>query len=98
MSVLLVTHPAYLEHESGRRHPERPERLAAVLAGVDASGVRDGIVGVSPRAATRDELERVHPATYLDALERFCASGGGRLDVDTRPGPGSGNARALAGW
>src|SRR5438132_3134300 len=96
MSVLLVTHPAYLEHESGRGHPERPERLAAVLAGVDAAGVREGIVGVSPRAATRDELARVHPAPYLDALEQFCASGGGRLDADTGAGPGSWNAAALA--
>ena len=96
MTVLLVTHPAYLEHESGRGHPERPERLAVVLAGVDAAGVRDGIVGVAPRAATRDELERVHPAAYLDAVERFCASGGGRLDADTGAGPGSWNAAVLA--
>src|SRR5438132_8286388 len=96
MSVLLVTHPAYLEHESGRGHPERPERLAAVLAGVDAAGVREGIVGVSPRAATRDELALVHPAPYLDALEQFCASGGGHLDADTGAGPGSWNAATLA--
>jgi acetoin utilization deacetylase AcuC-like enzyme len=35
------------------------------------------------RAATRDELERVHPARYLDALQRFCEEGGGPIDGDT---------------
>ena len=28
-------------------------------------------------------LEAVHPASYVDAIERFCAAGGGPLDADT---------------
>jgi acetoin utilization deacetylase AcuC-like enzyme len=35
------------------------------------------------RPATREQLERVHPAPYLDALERVARLGGGALDADT---------------
>ena len=35
------------------------------------------------RPATREQLERVHPTPYVDALERLARSGGGALDADT---------------
>src|SRR4029077_18862120 len=35
------------------------------------------------RPATREQLQRVHPAPYLDALERVARAGGGALDADT---------------
>ena len=86
--VLVVTDPLFAEHDPGRGHPERPARLDAVLAGLEAVGYgtadrQRGDELASRRAATRAELERVHPAAYLDALERVCASGGGALDADT---------------
>ena len=94
--VLLVTHPAYLEHVPGRRHPERPARLQAVLAGLAAAGLDDALVPTTPRPATRAELERVHPAHYLDWLRELCLAGGGVLDIDTRAGPASWDAAVLA--
>jgi acetoin utilization deacetylase AcuC-like enzyme len=54
------------------------------------------VVQAAPRAATRSELELVHPASFLDALERFCRSGGGHLDPDTHAGPASWDAALLA--
>jgi acetoin utilization deacetylase AcuC-like enzyme len=75
-------------HDTGPRHPEHPSRLAAVREGVADAGL--GAVPPLPqRAAARDELLRVHSAPYLDALERFCAAGGGELDPDTVVAPGS---------
>jgi acetoin utilization deacetylase AcuC-like enzyme len=41
-------------------------------------------------------MERVHPAVYLDALERFCVGGGGRIDEDTRASAESWDAASLA--
>jgi acetoin utilization deacetylase AcuC-like enzyme len=93
---LLLTHPRYLDHETGVGHPERPARLEAVLSGVKYAGVDEAIVPVEPRTATREELERVHPARYLDAIERFCQNGGGALDPDTHVGPNSWEAALLA--
>src|ERR1700739_2626497 len=68
-TVLLETHEAYFDHDPGRGHPERPARLRAVLQGINASGVRDAIVCIPPREATRQELELIHDAAYLDAVE-----------------------------
>lgn len=96
MAVLLLTHPACLDHDTGRGHPERPARLEAVLAGVERVGLGDELVRMVPRPATRDELERVHPAAFLDALAALVAAGGGRIDADTTAGPASWDAAVLA--
>src|SRR5436309_683174 len=96
MVVVLETHPAFLAHDTGAGHPERPARLRAVLAGIEAAGVGDAVRHLAPRPATRAELERVHPAAYLDALERFCAAGGGDIDADTSVCSASWDAALLA--
>ncbi len=96
MTVLFATHAAYLEHLAGPRHPERPERLGAVIDGVADAGLTEALVPLEPRPATRAELELVHPAPYLDRIERICAGGGGRLDPDTYASPGSWTAATLA--
>jgi acetoin utilization deacetylase AcuC-like enzyme len=96
MAVLFSTHAAYLEHLAGPRHPERPERLQAVLSGIERDGIMDALVPLEPIAATRADLERVHPATYLDRIERLSAAGGGRLDPDTYASPGTWRAASLA--
>ncbi len=95
-AVLLSTDPAYFGHLTGPHHPECPERLRAVLDGIRDSGAADAIVEVQPRAATGEELERVHAPRYLEAVEQFCAAGGGALDPDTRASAGSWSAALLA--
>lgn len=96
MTVLFATHAAYLDHLAGPRHPERPERLQAVLDGATRAGLGDALVPVEPLAASRDDLERVHPAPYLDRIEGICHMGGGRLDPDTYASSGSWTAARLA--
>ena len=82
-TVLISTHEAYLDHDAGYGHPERPARLGAVLDGIRHAGAGDALVFVAPRPATHDELARVHSPAYLKALEDFCQHGGGALDLDT---------------
>lgn len=94
--VLLETHSCYIEHDTGRGHPERPARLNAVVDGVKAAGIDDAVVHVSPRPATREELAGVHDPAYLDAVEQFCRAGGGALDPDTVVCPSSWEAAVLA--
>jgi acetoin utilization deacetylase AcuC-like enzyme len=81
--VLLVTHPQFALHDTGPGHPERPERLVAVLEGVAAASVDDAWLAAEPRPATAEEVARVHPGRYLRGLEEFVAAGGGHLDTDT---------------
>ncbi|MEI7546789.1 MAG: histone deacetylase [Actinomycetota bacterium] len=96
MTVLFATHAAYLEHLAGPRHPERPERLNAVWEGVQLAGLADAMEMLVPKAATRAELELVHPVHYLDRIEGICAAGGGQLDPDTYASEGSWRAASLA--
>ncbi len=96
LSILFVTHPDLAGHDTGPGHPERPARLEAVLAGARAAGLDDELVPIATRPATRAELESLHPAPYLDALERFCAAGGGQVDADTEAVPASWAAVLLA--
>lgn len=82
MRVLLVTHPVFASHETGRGHPERPARLAAAADGVRGAPVE--LVETPAPEIDRALLELVHDGAYIDRIERFCAAGGGALDADTR--------------
>ena len=67
MPILFVSHPGYVEHDPGRGHPERPERLVAVEIGAELSGLDSELVRVAARPATEKEIERVHTPTYVGA-------------------------------
>lgn len=94
--VLFATHASYLEHNTGPGHPERPSRLQAVVAGSKAEQLTEVIAPLEPREATRAELERVHPAWFLERLDELASTGGGWIDADTRLGVDSVQAAARA--
>lgn len=96
MTVLFSTHPAYLDHIAGRQHPERPERLQAVIDGSHLAEVADALVPLEPQPAPLALLERVHPAAYLAHIRAVSEAGGGRLDADTSMSAGSWEAALLA--
>lgn len=94
--MLFSTHPTYLEHIAGRNHPERPERLNAVIAGSRLAEVADALTPLEPVAASLEIVERVHPAAYLSHLKLVAEAGGGRLDADTAVSSRSWDAALLA--
>ena len=77
-----------LRHEPPSRHPERPERLQAVLDALED-------ISLDRREAPlaeRDAIGRVHPIAYVDALEPAFAEAREervRLDPDTFLSSGS---------
>lgn len=95
MSVALFTHPDMIAHAPGGGHPERPERLSAVMAALD-----DSDLSLERRAATEAtiaDLERIHPAAYVSRMiEASPTSGLAQLDADTVLSPGSVRAARLA--
>jgi len=94
--VHIFTDRDMLDHIPPPPHPERPERLAAVLRHLDRVGLSTPSVAGKVRAATDAELNRVHTAGHLAEIERFRAAGGGQIEADTWLSPGSVSAARLA--
>jgi acetoin utilization deacetylase AcuC-like enzyme len=87
MRFLYLHHPSSLEHDTAD-HPEQPARIPAIER---ALAERDWIGYERELAPAADEaqLHAVHPQAYVESIERFCAAGGGMLDLDTVASRGS---------
>ena len=69
-----------LDHETGPRHPESPDRIVAIrraLAG------QHGVEYVEADPATESRVATVHDPDYVAAVRSFCEDGGGSWDADT---------------
>ncbi len=88
MSTLLITHPSFVDHDTGFGHPERPDRMRAI----------DRVLGhelFSPlkrqQAPLRDDVEeqivRVHPKSHLERIrsvsQSFTTNTYAHVDGDT---------------
>jgi acetoin utilization deacetylase AcuC-like enzyme len=92
--LILIASDRFAEHQTPPGHPERPER-AQVMQDVAARWRAGGGEVVAPRAATGEQLARVHDAKYL----RRIADTSGRavaLDPDTYTSPESHEIALLA--
>jgi acetoin utilization deacetylase AcuC-like enzyme len=85
----------FREHDAGPGHPERPERLEAVRRGLRDAGLEGELVPLPARAATREELLRVHTAAHVDGLAA-AAGRRVRIDPDTSMSPRSHEAAVRA--
>ena len=97
MPTALITHPACLRHDTGPYHPECPDRLRAVLAALETPEFADLLREAAPHATT-EQLTRVHPANYVEAILSIRPAEGEmvQLDADTAMSAGSAEA-ALRG-
>jgi acetoin utilization deacetylase AcuC-like enzyme len=94
MSLIVIHSERFAEHTTPPGHPERPERAEVMDVIADTWRKRGGEV-VAPRAATADQLARVHDASYI---ERIAATSGRAtaLDPDTYTSPESYEIALLA--
>jgi acetoin utilization deacetylase AcuC-like enzyme len=79
--LAIVDDDLFLEHECPPGHPERPDRVYAARRGV-LDATRESALRLAPVDATREQLARVHDASYLDRLAEI-EDGHGFLDSDT---------------
>lgn len=94
--VTLFTDPRMLDHVPPLGHPERPERLKAILRHLERTGLFAACPKGTIREASREELLRVHSASYLERIAGFESEGGGPIEQDTWLSPGSNLAARLA--
>jgi acetoin utilization deacetylase AcuC-like enzyme len=96
----LVFDPVYLQHLAGDTgHPERPERLTAIMNGLEKADVLKSLVRIAPRRATEEELGLVHSPSYLALVRRELSGLQGLHDLstgDTLTSPGSWEAAHYA--
>ncbi|MBM3518231.1 MAG: histone deacetylase family protein [Alphaproteobacteria bacterium] len=96
MTTILYTHAACLAHDTGPGHPERAERLTAVLSALADERFSELERREAP-AASVAQIARAHPQAYVEALLGAIPKRGyGRLDPDTVVSPGSGEAARRA--
>ena len=95
--VGFVTHPDYQSHHTGLTHPERPERLHALLEHLTRTGLMNDLVQVAPRPAERQWIEQIHAPAYVSRVEQYCQGGRAIIDsIDTEISPRSYEVSLLA--
>jgi acetoin utilization deacetylase AcuC-like enzyme len=72
--------PRCLEHDTGPRHPETPDRLRAIREGLKR---KHSVEYIDPDPATVEGIKTVHESDYIEEVREFCADGGGDWDPDT---------------
>jgi acetoin utilization deacetylase AcuC-like enzyme len=88
VDVAVVRSPLFLGHAAPDEHPERPERLSAILELFhEAPRFRD-LPAIEPRAAEPSLLRKVHAAALLQQLEAIRGKSGW-IDPDTYYNPKS---------
>jgi len=78
----LVFHEKYLLHDTGD-HPERKERLVAIINFLEEGGLLTRLQRMEARKASVNEVILNHPMNYISTVKSFCEGGRGSLDPDT---------------
>lgn len=90
----------FLQHLTGRFHPERPERLTAIVEALKSAPWAALVDWQVPTpVATRDvmpAIEQVHTRKHIELVEATAFEGGGHLDMDTPVSPRSYEIALLA--
>jgi len=73
MVTAIVYSDKYLEHNLGPGHPERPERLRAIVEALRQAGYwsSPNIQVMEPEPAGRDDIELVHDPEYIELIEKL---------------------------
>ena len=75
----------YLKHETGPGHPERPERLTAIVARLKQKGLMNQLVALKPVPATTVWVGTVHTQAYIERVRKDCQGGSGFVDSADSP-------------
>ncbi len=94
-TVGYVYDPLYLQHNLVG-HPESASRLQAIMRRLELEGMLERLVHIPARAATDEQIARVHLRSYLTNLRHMADRGGGYLDPDTYVTPASWDTARLA--
>jgi acetoin utilization deacetylase AcuC-like enzyme len=84
----------YLQHNTGAGHPERAERLTAIVERLKQKGLLADLISLKPRSASTQWVTTIHAPEYVERVRQSCRSGIGY--VDTHDAPASTNSYDVA--
>jgi acetoin utilization deacetylase AcuC-like enzyme len=87
--TLLYADPLFLKHDTGTHHPETAERLHAITAQLERSGLAQQCTRGKFAPLDAKAISDVHNPQVASAVRRLTEEGGGRLDADTVVSPDS---------
>jgi acetoin utilization deacetylase AcuC-like enzyme len=97
MATAFIGHADCMKHDMGAYHPECPARLSAIDDQLIASGIAGYLQHHAAPLATAEELARVHPREYIEAIRAAAPQRGiVHLDPDTAMSPGTWGAALRA--
>ncbi|HQP99253.1 MAG TPA: histone deacetylase [bacterium] len=80
-ATAFVYDPIYLKHLTGPGHPERPERLKAIVEHLERTGLKTQLLSVDPNPNVSKWIADVHTEGYVRHVEQLCADGATSLDT-----------------
>jgi acetoin utilization deacetylase AcuC-like enzyme len=84
MALAYISHEACALHDMGHYHPEQPARLAVINDRLIATGLEMAVHRHDAPLVSREQLEAVHDAGYIDRIHAVSpASGLSWIDGDT---------------
>lgn len=81
MNIGWIYHDDYLTHETGPGHPERPDRLRALVEAYEKAGLDEQVTRIAPRPVDPHELHAIHDPEYVKRVARACAAGERFMDT-----------------
>jgi acetoin utilization deacetylase AcuC-like enzyme len=97
MATAFIGHADCMKHDMGAYHPECPARLAAIDDQLISSGITGYLQHHQAPLATAEQLARVHPREYIEAIRAAAPQRGiVHLDPDTAMSPGTWDAALRA--
>ena len=67
MRTLFLSHPRYRDHLAPENHPEQPARIVAIERQLEGESFQN-LIRDTARPVTDTEIQRVHPAAYVDHI------------------------------
>ncbi|MEB3179343.1 MAG: histone deacetylase [Nostocaceae cyanobacterium] len=77
----------FLDHKTGYLHPEKPERLTAIVNALKAADFAEQLLWQLPTPVAQRPvmslLQQLHTQRYINKVQEIAQTGGGYLDGDT---------------
>lgn len=97
LKTAFLYHPVFLKHHTGWSHPEKRQRLTAILDHLHHNGLWELLLHIEPFPAPIEAITAIHTNTYVEQIRLASASGTlFKPDEETIGSPGTYEAARMA--